>query len=71
MLWEENSDYSGKPITTINYRVIKDGNDVEKNILTPKDVNAFLPVVTQTKNGFLVAYLMMTGSKVGVYFTKL
>ncbi|HYI77741.1 MAG TPA: hypothetical protein VEW65_08995, partial [Chryseolinea sp.] len=71
MLWEENSDYNGKQITTVNYRVIKDGNDVEKSTLTPKDANAFLPVVTQTKNGFLVAYLMMTGSKVGVYFTKL
>jgi hypothetical protein len=71
MLWEENSDYRGKPITTVNYRVIKDGYDVEKNILTPKDVNAFLPVVTQTKQGFLVAYLMGSGSKVGVYFTKL
>ena len=71
MLWEENSDTGGKPITTVNYRVIKDGNDVEKNILTPKDVNAFLPVVTQTKNGFLVAYLMETGNKVGVYLTKL
>jgi len=71
MLWEENSDYNGKQITTVNYRVIEDGNDVEKSTLTPKDANAFLPVVTQTKNGFLVAYLTMTGSKVGVYFTKL
>lgn len=71
MLWEENIDNGGKPITTVNYRVIKDGSDIAKDILSPKDVNAFLPVVIQAKEGFLVAYLMEAGTKVGVYLTKL
>jgi hypothetical protein len=71
MLWEENVDRKGKPVTTVNYRLIKNGLDIEKNTLTPDDVNAFLPVVTAAKNGFIVAYLMEVENRVGVYMTRL
>jgi hypothetical protein len=71
MLWEENSDEAEKKITNVHYRLIKDGADTEKQILTPKDVNAYLPVVTQTRTGFLVAYLMEVDDHVSVYWTKL
>jgi hypothetical protein len=67
MLWEENVTTDGKPTTVIKYRIVKDGVDVENNSLTTPDVNAFLPVVTQTKEGFLTAYLLEKDSKVGVY----
>lgn len=67
MLWEENVHYNNKPLTNIHYRIIRDGTDLEENILTPEDVNAFLPVVTPTRDGFLVAYLMESSGDVGVY----
>jgi hypothetical protein len=71
MLWEENIQSGGKSMTTVNYRLIKEGVDLKKDILTAKDVNAFLPVVTQTRDGFLVAYLMEVNNQVGVYLTQL
>lgn len=70
MLWEENVG-NMNPSTVIHYRIIKDGRDIENEMLTPKDVNAFLPVVTPTKSGFLVAYLMEEDNHVGVYLTRL
>lgn len=67
MLWEENIHINDKPLTNIHYRIISDGTDLEKDILTPEDVNAFFPVVTPLNDGFLVAYLMEVGGVVGVY----
>lgn len=71
MVWEENIDNDGKPMTVVNYRLIKDGIDIEKNTLAAKNVNSFLPVITQTREGFLVAYLMEANNHVGVYLTRL
>lgn len=71
MLWEENITINSKPLTNIHYRIIRDGSDLDKNILTPKDVNAFLPVVTQTRDGFLAAYLMEEKGVVGVFVRRL
>ena len=71
MLWEENMIHEGKPNTVIYYRIVKDGIEVQRNMLTPKDSNAFVPVVTQSKDGFLIAYLMEKNNHVGVYWTKL
>lgn len=70
MLWEENVMSSEKPHTVIYYRIVKDGSEIEKAILTPKGKNAFAPVVTQTKDGFLTAYLMERNDHVGVYVSK-
>src|SRR5687767_2970026 len=41
-----------KPHTVIYYRMNKDGSEIEKAILTPKDANAFAPVATQLKEDF-------------------
>ncbi|WP_276371792.1 sialidase family protein [Chryseolinea sp. H1M3-3] len=71
MLWEENIDSLGKSTTLIKYRIVKDGTEVDKNTLTPTDMNAFLPVITQTKEGFLSAFLMEENNIVGVYFRRL
>lgn len=67
MLWEENAEINGAAHTVIHYRIVKDGNDLEKNVLTDASTNAFLPVVTKTRNGFLVAYLMETKGGVAVF----
>jgi hypothetical protein len=67
MLWEENHEIDGSAHTVIHYRIVKDGSDLEKNLLTDANGNAFLPVVTKTRNGFLVAYLMETDNGVGVF----
>jgi hypothetical protein len=71
MLWEENIKVNEKSNTTIHYRIVKDGMDVKRGMLTPGDVNAFLPVVAKTKHGFLVAYLMERNNHVGIYLSTL
>lgn len=71
MLWEETVADNGKPNTMIHYRIVKDGVDIEKNTLTTAEVNAFSPVVTQTKDGFLAAYLVAKNNKVAVYIVKI
>jgi hypothetical protein len=70
MVWEENSTATKEKFTNILYQV---GNQsgVKKNCLTPKDTNAFSPVVTQTKDGFLVAFLMQTDAGVQMFTSKL
>ena len=67
MLWEENLQTDGTANTAIHYRIVKDGTDIGKNALTDANTNAFLPVVTKTRNGFLVAYLMETNNGIGVF----
>jgi hypothetical protein len=71
MLWEENLTEKEKENTVIHYRVVRDGVEVERKALTSGSHNAFLPVVTATRDGFLTAFLMESESGVGVYFVRL
>ena len=66
MVWEENAGQ----LTNVLYQV-GDGLEVEKGNLTPKGRNAYLPVVTQTLEGFVVAFLMESENGVGVYTVRL
>lgn len=52
MLWEENILSNEKPLTVIYYRIAKDGSEIEKAILTPKDANALLPWLLRQKMDF-------------------
>jgi len=70
MVWEENSNREGKQRTTIFYQMNK-GNEVVKKQLSPDRSNAYLPVVTQTHDGFLVAFLMDTDTGAGIFTTHL
>jgi hypothetical protein len=69
MVWEENPD--NKRNTFIRYRLTNDGNLITGDIGAHEDGSAFLPVVTQTQSGFVVAYLMETGDHVAVYTLQL
>lgn len=69
MVWEENNMENQKR-TAIRYQ-INDGETVTKNYLTPGITNAFSPVVMQTNDGFLVAFLMETESHIAIYVSKL
>jgi hypothetical protein len=69
MVWEENSN-NEKHETKIFYQV-NEGKKIIKAALNPDDSNAFLPVITQTRDGFLIAFLMETEGAVGMYTTKL
>jgi hypothetical protein len=71
MLWEENQEIHGRPVTHIHYRIMENGKELEQDVLTPKDVNAFLPVVAQTADGFVVAWLMEADGLVGAYYRRL
>lgn len=70
MVWEENNDVVDKKITNIQYQV-SDGKQTRKRQLSPNLSNAYLPVITQTQKGFVVAYLMETQQGVGAYVTRL
>jgi hypothetical protein len=70
MVWEENVDLGEKKFTNVMCQV-SNGSEVRKNILTPMDSNAYLPVVTATKDGFVVAFLMDTKEGVGLFTTTL
>lgn len=70
MLWEENVRNNGQAKTVIRYRIARDGMDAETKTMTSGEFNAFVPVVTHTKDGFLTAYLMEKNNHVGVYLTK-
>lgn len=67
IVWEETCDNKGKPAMGIFYQTSKKSG-VVKDALTPPDCNAFSPVVTGVKNGFVVAFLMEApgGSRVCV-----
>ena len=66
MVWEEKTDESETRPTRVVYQM-SDGSNVVKGSLNPRDSNAFVPVVTQTANGFVVAFLMETTSGVRMY----
>lgn len=70
MVWEENVGETEKKFTNIYYQVNED-NQFKRESLTPKNSNAFVPVVTQTQDGFLPAYLMESEKSVGMYVAKL
>jgi hypothetical protein len=70
MVWEENVDETKKKFTNIFYQV-NDNDKVKRESLTPKDSNAFVPVITQTNDGFLVAFLMENENGVGMYIARL
>lgn len=70
MVWEEDSGEGDKKITNVIYQV-GNGTELKRNILSEKNRNAFSPVVAQTNNGFLVAFLMETEQGVGMYVAKL
>jgi len=70
MVWEEMSGNDTEKITNVFYQVSND-IDVKRECLSPKTVNAFSPVVTTTKDGFLVAYLMESSDGVEIYIKKI
>jgi hypothetical protein len=70
MVWEEYLGESDKKFTRILYQIGTD-TGVTRDILTPTKNNSFSPVVTQTKDGFLVAFLMETSHGLSIYTTKL
>jgi hypothetical protein len=70
IVWEENIGEEGKPVTRIRYR-INNGQHVTKAILSPASCNAFLPVITQTKRGFVVAFIMERNGETGTYVKHL
>jgi hypothetical protein len=70
MVWEENQGETEKKFTNVLYQ-ISNGTEVKKDYLTPKNSNAYLPVVTPTSDGFLVAFLMEMENGVGIYTAKL
>lgn len=70
MVWEETSEVSDQKITNVFYQT-SNGTEVKKECLTPKNANACSPVVTQTNDGFLVAFLMEKGNEVGMYLTRI
>lgn len=71
MLWEENIVSDSTTKTVIRYRITQDGTDVTASTLTPKEVNAFSPVVVKSDDGFLTAWLMEENDHVGVYMAIL
>ncbi|MEJ1238087.1 sialidase family protein [Chryseolinea sp. T2] len=70
MVWEEALDGNTDKATSIVCQISND-NQVTKQSITPGTSNAYAPVVTQTKNGFLVAFLMDTESGVRMFTAKL
>jgi len=70
MVWEEKTDEIETRPTSVVYQM-SDGSSVVKGSISPSDLNAFLPVVTQTADGFVVAFLMETASGVRMYTAKL
>jgi hypothetical protein len=67
MVWEEISE---EKVTHIFCQVSNDA-EIKRKCLTPRAANAFSPVVTTTKDGFLIAYLMETKNGVEMYLTKI
>jgi hypothetical protein len=71
MVWEENNNQSQRKFANVFYQ-LDDGMQIKRGNLTPRESNAFLPVITQTNDGFVVAFLMETkDGEVGMFTTKL
>jgi hypothetical protein len=70
VVWEENIEEDSKAVSRIQYQT-NNGEKVTKAILTPDRCNAFLPVITQTKTGFVVAFIMEKDGEAGTYIKHL
>jgi hypothetical protein len=70
LVWEEDLGDDKKSVTRIRFQ-LKDASNERRDFLSPKQSNAFLPVVTEGKNGFVIAFLMEDKNGVGVYITSL
>ena len=70
VVWEENVDEGDIKITQIQCQV-NNGLTVKREALTPKNSNSYLPVITQTKEGFLVAFFMEADGEAGLYVKHL
>ncbi|MGC3947855.1 MAG: sialidase family protein [Chryseolinea sp.] len=70
MVWEEIPDQNINRSTSIVYQVSND-NKVSRHTLTPANSNAYSPVVTQTRDGFVAAFLMDTQDGTRVFAKKL
>jgi hypothetical protein len=66
VVWEENVANGDESVTRIQFQ-INDGDNSKKATLTPENSNAYLPVITQTKTGFVVAFIMEQKGETGVY----
>jgi hypothetical protein len=71
IVWEENTVQKDNPITRVHCQIASDDEIVTRTVLSPEAFNAYLPVVINTKNGFLTAFVMETEGETGVYFKKL
>ena len=70
MVWEEVLEGNQNKATSIVCRISKDGQ-ITKRALTPGNANAYSPVVKQTRNGFVVAFLMETADGTAIFTTKI
>lgn len=70
MVWEETNSTSAEKFTSIVCQV-SNGSTIQRHNLTQGKSNAFAPVVTQTEDGFLVAFLMESASGVRLFTTRL
>jgi hypothetical protein len=70
MVWEENVDSDGTRVTRIQYQ-INDEKTLKKTIPTPEKSNAYSPVITPTRSGFIVAFIMEKGNESGIYYMNL
>lgn len=70
MVWEEDLDQASKKLTRLCYQM-NEGPATKKEYLTPVNGNAFVPVVAQTKNGAIIAFLMETEKGTGMFFSTL
>ena len=59
------------PNVPANLYQMSDGNEVKKDYGTPKNVNAYQPVITQTVDGFVIVFLVEIDGKIGTYVIRL
>lgn len=70
LVWEETIGDGDKQVTQIQYQ-INNGQAVMRAGLTPDNTNAYLPVITPTTSGFLVAFFMEQNGEAGLYVKQL
>lgn len=72
MVWQESRGEENQRFSQVLYQVMGEGTTIKTGVLTPQNVNAYLPVVTRTDDGlFLLAFLMETVNGAGVFTGKL
>lgn len=70
MIWEENFGPSNKTSTRVHYQLRHNGK-VNGNFLTSEDADAYLPVIIEGEDKFVIAFLMEDKNGTGVYYTTL